>query len=93
MKNYLGNIVNLINIIINKKNLLPEEQNYYNEKNIKMRTLFFKKNKIFNDNLRPSVLEMVSHHKKNSRTIIEYQDLYFNINLDEKYCQDLLNTK
>jgi outer membrane lipoprotein-sorting protein len=68
-------------LVVRKKDYIPVQQDYYDEKGRKMRVMQFKDIKTFGDRSIPSVLEMIPLNKKNKKTVITYSDIEFDIQL------------
>ena len=64
-------------IVVQKKNLIPLEYNYFNEKGEHIRQLKFSEPKNFQGRIIPSVLEMRPMKKKNQFTMIRYKTMNF----------------
>jgi len=71
-----------IEILIDKKNLLPVEQSYFNEKGEKVRSMYFSNIREFSGKQLPSTMSMVPHNKEGNKTEIEYITLEFNTDMD-----------
>lgn len=71
-----------IDILIDKKSLLPLEQNYFNEKGEKVRSMSFSNIREFSGKKLPSVMSMVPLNKNGHKTEIEYITLEFNTDID-----------
>ncbi|TNE56756.1 MAG: outer membrane lipoprotein-sorting protein [Alphaproteobacteria bacterium] len=72
-----------IEVLVDLGKLLPMEERFYNERGEKVRTMTFSDLKEFSGNLLPSKLEMVPHNKEGHMTVIYYDDLRLNVELDE----------
>lgn len=71
-----------IEIRIDRATLLPLEQAYYNERGEKVRTLRFLELKEFGDRFLPGKLEMVPLNKEGHKTVIYYDDLQLDAEID-----------
>ncbi|TNE38848.1 MAG: outer membrane lipoprotein-sorting protein [Alphaproteobacteria bacterium] len=72
-----------IEVLVDLGKLLPLEERFYNERGEKVRTMTFSELKEFSGNMLPSRLEMVPHNKEGHKTVIYYDDLRLNVELDE----------
>ncbi len=72
-----------IEFIVNQKTLLPLEQNYYNEKGAKVRTMVFSNIKDFSGKKMPAVMTMIPLNKTGYKTVIEYVEAEFDIDLGD----------
>ena len=61
-----------------KKNLLPVEECYFDEKGEKIRALTFKDVRKLGGKLLPAVMEMITLNKKDRKTVFRYQKARFN---------------
>lgn len=71
-----------IEILIDKNNLLPVEQSYFNEKGKIIRSMYFSNIREFSGKKLPSIMSMVPHNKEGNKTEIEYITLDFNTDID-----------
>ncbi|WP_212637756.1 outer membrane lipoprotein-sorting protein [Desulfocicer vacuolatum] len=69
---------------IDKKSLLPVSEIFYDEKNQKIRELYFKKVTTFGNKTIPAVMELIPTTKKNHKTIIHYTSAKFDEPIDKK---------
>ena len=69
-------------LIVRKKNYIPLEETYFDEKGQKMRVMIFTEIKKFGTRSIPSVIEMRPLNKPGKKTVIRYRDLQFDINLE-----------
>jgi outer membrane lipoprotein-sorting protein len=72
-----------IEFIVNQQTLLPLEQSYYNEKGAKVRTMVFSNIKDFSGKKMPAVMTMMPLNKKGHKTVIEYVEAEFDIDLGD----------
>jgi outer membrane lipoprotein-sorting protein len=72
-----------IEFIVNQKTLLPLEQSYYNEKGAKVRTMLFSNIKNFSGKKMPAIMTMMPLNKAGHKTIIEYVEAEFDIDLGD----------
>lgn len=70
-----------IEFIVNQKTLLPLEQNYFNEKGVKVRTMAFSHIKDFSGKKMPAVMTMVPLNKTGHKTVIKYVKAEFDIDM------------
>ena len=75
-----GNIV----IAAWEKDRIPVWQKYYDEKGKLMRVMYYSDVKDFSGRAIPSVLEMVPQNKEGNKTIIRYNDIKFDVQLDDE---------
>lgn len=68
-------------IVVRKKDYIPVEQSYFDEKGRKMRVMTFGELKDFNGRRIPSVLEMRPLNKPDKKTVIRYIDVEFDVDL------------
>lgn len=71
-----------IEILSDKKSLLPLEQSYFNEKGEKVRSMTFSDIKSFSGKEMPSVMTMKPLNKDGHSTVIRYTALELNVELD-----------
>ncbi|MBF0299556.1 MAG: outer membrane lipoprotein-sorting protein [Oligoflexia bacterium] len=64
-------------VVIKKDNFNPLRQEYYDDKDVKVREIIFKDVKTFGNKTIPSVMELTPLNKIGHKTIIEYKDLKF----------------
>ena len=69
---------------IDKKSLLPTREIFYDEKNRKIRELYFKEVSTFGNKTIPAVMELIPTTKKNHRTIVRYTSAKFDIQLGKE---------
>ncbi len=69
---------------IDKKTLLPICEIFYDEKNRKIRELYFKEVKTFGNKTIPAVMELIPTTKTNHKTIIRYTHAKFDLDLDKE---------
>jgi outer membrane lipoprotein-sorting protein len=72
-----------IEVLVDLEQLLPLEQRYYNERGERVRTMTFYDLKEFSGHMLPSRLEMVPHNKEGHKTVIHYDELLLDVELDE----------
>jgi outer membrane lipoprotein-sorting protein len=70
-----------IEFIVNQQSLLPLSQSYFNEKGEKVRLMEFSNIKDFNGKKMPAIMTMVPLNKAGHKTVIEYVEAEFNIEL------------
>lgn len=66
-----------IEFTVQKKDLMPLEQRYYNEKDELVRSMVFDKVKEFNGRAMPARMVMTPHKKPGNSTVIEYLEMSF----------------
>ena len=69
---------------IDKKSLLPVHETFYDEKDRKVRVLYFKEVKTFGTKTIPAVMELIPTTKENHKTIIRYTTAVFDTPLDKE---------
>jgi outer membrane lipoprotein-sorting protein len=69
-------------LVVRKKDYIPVEESYFDEKGNKMRVMEFSEIKNFSGREVPSVLEMRPLNKPGKKTVIRYLELKFNIKLE-----------
>jgi outer membrane lipoprotein-sorting protein len=67
-----------------KEDYIPVREDYYDEKGVKMRVMYLKDIKTFDDKRIPSVIELIPLNKKDKKTIITYKNLKFDRELDKE---------
>lgn len=72
-----------IEILVNQESLLPLEQSYFNEKGEKVRTMTFSDIRDFAGKKMPAIMTMEPLNKRGYKTVVEYVDAEFNIDLGE----------
>lgn len=72
-----------IEFIVNQQTLLPLEQNYFNEKDEKVRTMVFSNIRDFNGKKMPAIMTMMPLNKTGHKTVIEYVEAEFDIELGD----------
>lgn len=72
-----------ITIIVNKADLLPLEQNYFDEKGDKIRSMSFSDIRDFSGKKMPAIMTMIPHNKSGHKTIIEYVEAEFDSQLKD----------
>lgn len=72
-----------IEFVVNQHTLLPLEQNYYNEKGDKVRTMLFSDIRDFNGKKMPAIMTMIPLNKTGHKTIIEYVEAEFDIDIGD----------
>ncbi|MBF0440746.1 MAG: outer membrane lipoprotein-sorting protein, partial [Oligoflexales bacterium] len=70
-------------LVVSRKDELPVREEYYDEKNNKVRVLEFKDVKILSGRKMPATMELTSIGKKKNKTIIRYVKADFNIKLSD----------
>ena len=68
---------------VRKKDYLPVEQAFYDEKGKKMRVMVFKEIKELGGKVIPTVLELIPLNKENHKTVVTYNRAKFDIELDD----------
>lgn len=81
-KNKTVTVWGRIEIVVNQQSLLPVEQSYFNEKGEKVRTMLFSDIRDFNGKKMPAIMTMMPLNKTGHKTVIEYVDAEFDIELD-----------
>jgi outer membrane lipoprotein-sorting protein len=66
---------------IDKKSLLPISEIFYDEKNRKIRELYFKEVRAFGNKTIPAVMELIPTTKKGHKTIVRYTSAKFDVQL------------
>lgn len=72
-----------IEFIVNQQSLLPLEQSYFNEKGDKVRTMLFSDIRDFNGKKMPAIMTMMPLNKTGHKTVIEYVEAEFDIELGD----------
>jgi outer membrane lipoprotein-sorting protein len=72
-----------IEFVINQKTLLPLEQSYFNDKGEKVRTMLFSDIKNFSGKKIPAIMTMMPLNKTGHKTVIEYVEAEFDIELGD----------
>lgn len=72
-----------IEIVVNAETLMPVEQSYYNERGEKVRVMSFLEPRDFNGVTLPSRMEMTPLNKEGYKTVIYYDELNLNVELDD----------
>lgn len=72
-----------IEIVINQHNLLPVSQSYFNDKGEKVRTMTFSQIRDFQGKKMPAMMTMVPLNKTGHKTVIEYVDAQFDVELGD----------
>ncbi|RDH85276.1 MAG: outer membrane lipoprotein-sorting protein [endosymbiont of Galathealinum brachiosum] len=72
-----------IDVLVEKEGLLPVEQNYFNEKGEKVRSMYFSNVRDFSGKKIPATMSMVPHNKKGHKTEFEYIKLEFNNDINK----------
>jgi len=72
-----------IEFIVNQQTLLPLEQSYFNEKGEKVRTMEFSEIRDFNGKKMPALMTMMPLNKTGHKTVIEYVEAEFDIELGD----------
>ncbi len=70
-----------IEFVVNQQSLLPLSQSYFNEKGEKVRLMEFSDIKDFNGKKMPAIMTMMPLNKAGHKTVIEYVEAEFNIDL------------
>jgi outer membrane lipoprotein-sorting protein len=68
-------------LVVQKKDMMPVREEYYDEKGSQIRTLFFSDYKTFSGRLIPAKLELIPTGKANQKTIIKYLNAKFDSQL------------
>ncbi len=72
-----------IEFIVDQESLLPLEQSYFNEKGEKVRSMVFSNIKDFSGKKMPAIMTMVPLNKTGHKTVIEYVEAEFDIELGD----------
>ncbi|QBG36311.1 outer membrane lipoprotein-sorting protein [Litorilituus sediminis] len=72
-----------IEIVVNQQSLLPLEQSYFNEKGEKVRIMTFSEIREFSGKKMPAIMTMQPLNKSGHKTVIEYVDAQFDVELDK----------
>lgn len=72
-------------IVVDKKNLLPVKQIYFDEDDNVMREMIFSAVKTFGQVMLPTVMELVPMNKKGNKTRVIYQTMEFDIGIDADF--------
>jgi len=72
-----------IEFIVNQNTLLPLEQSFFNEKGEKVRSMAFSEIRDFNGKKMPAIMTMMPLNKTGHKTVIEYVDAEFDIELGD----------
>ncbi len=70
-------------VTVDRETLLPVEQVYFNERGEKVRTMQFLDIKTYGDRELPGRLEMVPHNKEGHKTVIFYDRLELDVEIEE----------
>jgi len=70
-------------LVIQKRDLMPVRQIFFDEKNEKVRIMTFKNIRIFGDRRIPATLEISSEKNKEKKTILTYINAIFDAKIDE----------
>jgi outer membrane lipoprotein-sorting protein len=65
-----------------KEDYIPVREDYYDEKGVKMRVMYLKEIKTFDNKRIPSVIELIPLNKEGKKTVIRYKNLKFDRKLD-----------
>lgn len=68
---------------VNKESVLPETQEYFDEKGKLIRVMYFKDVKELGGRIIPTTLELVPQNKKNHSTIVTYTKAEFNAEINK----------
>lgn len=71
-------------MIVRKKDYIPVQEIYYDEKGKEIREMNFKEIIVFGSRSIPSVIELVPLNKKDKKTVIRYRTLLFDEELDKE---------
>jgi outer membrane lipoprotein-sorting protein len=82
-------------IIIDKSNLMPLKQVYFDEDGSAMREMIFSDIKTFGDVTLPTVMELRPLNKPENRTRVIYESMEFDVDIDEDFfsLQNLKKTR
>lgn len=72
-----------IELIVDKKTLLPVKETYFDSRNRPMRVLTFSDVKKIGTKTIPTVMEMIPLNKEKNKTVIKYLDVEFDIKIPE----------
>ncbi len=67
---------------VNKESVLPETQEYFDEKGKLIRIMYFKDVKELGGRILPTTLELIPQNKKNHSTTVTYKKAEFNAEID-----------
>lgn len=70
-------------IKVRKEDYIPVQEDFYDEKGNKMRVMYLKEIKTFDDKKIPSVIELIPLNKEGKKTVVRYKELKFDRKLDE----------
>ena len=76
-KDGLASVWGKVDLIIDKKTSIIEEQSNFNERGEKVRTMIFSKVKMMGGKNIPTVMEIISHKKNGNKTTIKYVSANF----------------
>jgi len=71
-------------VTVRKDDYIPVRLVYFDEKGEKMRVLEYRDVRLFGDRRLPAVVEMTPLNKEGHKTVIRYNDIRFNIELDRE---------
>ncbi len=69
-------------LVVDRNDYTPVKQLYFDEKGRKMRVMEFSEVKMFSGRRIPSVLEMRTLNKKGKKTVIRYNEIHFDVQLE-----------
>jgi outer membrane lipoprotein-sorting protein len=75
-----------IEFVVNQQSLLPLEQSYFNEKGVKVRSMMFSDIRDFSGKKMPAIMTMMPLNKTGYKTVIEYVEADFDIDIPDKTC-------
>ena len=70
-------------ITVRKKDYIPVQEDYYDEKGTRMRVMYLKEIRTFDRKIIPSVIELVPLNKQGKKTVVRYKQLKFDRKLDK----------
>ncbi len=71
-------------VIVDREDLMPIEQQYFNERGEQVRQMKFLEIKDFNGRRLPARLEMIPLNKQGHKTVIVYNDVKIDVEIDEE---------
>jgi len=74
-----------IEVTVDKKSMLPEEQTFYDEKGKKVRLMRFKDVKDFGGRKLPAVMELIPLTKEGHKTTMTYEKLKFDTSISDGF--------
>jgi len=74
-----------IEVSMDKQRLLPTEQRFYDEQENLVRKMLFNNVTLFDGKWIPAKMELIPLNKDNHKTIVEYVELQFDVDLNERF--------